>query len=162
MGYAVPAALGAKAACPDKEVWAIDGDGCFQMTNQELATCVINRIPIKIAVINNSSLGMVRQWQTLFYDGRYSNTDLNTGYDTARVPDFVKLADAYGAAGLRCDRREDLDDTIRQALAIDDRPVIVDFVVSRDAMVWPMVPAGVSNDAIQVARGMTPDWDQED
>ena len=162
MGFAVPAAMGAQVGEPDRVVWAIDGDGCFQMTNQELATCVINRIPIKIAVINNSSLGMVRQWQTLFYDGRYSNTDLNTGHDTARVPDFVKLADAYGAAGLRCDRREDLDDTIRQALAIDDRPVIVDFVVSRDAMVWPMVPAGVSNDAIQVARGMTPDWDQED
>lgn len=162
MGFAVPAAMGAQVGEPDRVVWAIDGDGCFQMTNQELATCVINRIPIKIAVINNSSLGMVRQWQTLFYDGRYSHTDLNTGHDTARVPDFVKLADAYGAAGLRCDRREDLDDTIRQALAIDDRPVIVDFVVSRDAMVWPMVPAGVSNDAIQVARGMTPDWDQED
>ena len=117
MGFAVPAAMGAKMGCPDAEVWAIDGDGCFQMTNQELATCAIEGIPIKVALINNGNLGMVRQWQTLFYDGRYSNTDLNTGHDTARVPDFVKLADAYGAAGLRCDRREDLDDTIRQALA---------------------------------------------
>lgn len=162
MGFSVPAAMGAKVAQPQRTVWAIDGDGCFQMTNQELATCVINGIPIKVAVINNSSLGMVRQWQTLFYDQRYSNTDLNTGHGTARVPDFVKLADAYGAAGLRCEREEDLDDVIRQALEIEDRPVVVDFVVSRDAMVWPMVPAGVSNDAIQIARGMTPDWDHED
>jgi len=162
MGFSVPAAMGAKVAQPQRTVWAIDGDGCFQMTNQELATCVINGIPIKVAVINNSSLGMVRQWQTLFYDQRYSNTDLNTGHGTARIPDFVKLADAYGAAGLRCEREEDLDDVIRQALEIEDRPVVVDFVVSRDAMVWPMVPAGVSNDAIQIARGMTPDWDHED
>ena len=162
MGYAVPAAMGAKVGDPDRVVWAIDGDGCFQMTNQELATCVINRIPIKVAVINNSSLGMVRQWQTLFYDSRYSNTDLNTGHGTVRVPDFVKLADAYGAVGLRCEREEDLDETIRAALEVEDRPVVIDFVVSRDAMVWPMVPAGVSNDAIQVARGMTPDFTQED
>jgi len=162
MGYAVPAAMGAKVGDPDRVVWAIDGDGCFQMTNQELATCVINRIPIKVAVINNSSLGMVRQWQTLFYDSRYSNTDLNTGHGTVRVPDFVKLADAYGAVGLRCEREEDLDETIRKALEVDDLPVVIDFVVSRDSMVWPMVPAGVSNDAIQVARGMTPDFTQED
>ena len=100
MGYAVPAAMGAKVGEPDRVVWAIDGDGCFQMTNQELATCAINNIPIKVAIINNSSLGMVRQWQTLFYEGRYSNTDLNTGHDTVRIPDFVKLADAYGCASL--------------------------------------------------------------
>ncbi|MHA7271871.1 acetolactate synthase large subunit [Arthrobacter sp. CAL618] len=162
MGYAVPAAMGAKVGNPDRVVWAIDGDGCFQMTNQELATCVINNIPIKVAVINNSSLGMVRQWQTLFYEGRYSNTDLNTGHDTARVPDFVKLADAYGCAGLRCERDEDIDATIAQALEINDRPVVIDFVVSRDSMVWPMVPSGVSNDLIQIARNMTPDWEQED
>ncbi|WP_415783810.1 acetolactate synthase large subunit [Micrococcus flavus] len=162
MGFAVPAAMGAQVAEPQRTVWAIDGDGCFQMTNQELATCVINGIPIKVAVINNSSLGMVRQWQTLFYEQRYSNTDLDTGHGTRRVPDFVKLADAYGAAGLRCEREADLDATIQEALAVRDRPVVVDFVVSRDAMVWPMVPAGVSNDAIQIARGMTPDWDQED
>ncbi|MBE0011521.1 acetolactate synthase large subunit [Arthrobacter sp. AET 35A] len=162
MGYAVPAAMGAKVGNPDRVVWAIDGDGCFQMTNQELATCVINNIPIKVAVINNSSLGMVRQWQTLFYEGRYSNTDLNTGHDTVRVPDFVKLADAYGCAGLRCERDEDIDSTIAQALEINDRPVVIDFVVSRDSMVWPMVPSGVSNDLIQIARNMTPDWEQED
>ncbi|MBB2996482.1 acetolactate synthase large subunit [Paeniglutamicibacter cryotolerans] len=162
MGYSVPAAMGAKVGNPDRVVWAIDGDGCFQMTNQELATCVINKIPIKVAIINNSSLGMVRQWQTLFYDGRYSNTDLNTGHGTVRVPDFVKLADAYGCVGLRCERDEDIDDTIRQALAINDRPVVIDFVVSRDSMVWPMVPTGVSNDQIQIARGMTPEWEEED
>jgi acetolactate synthase-1/2/3 large subunit len=162
MGYSVPAAMGAKVGNPDRVVWAIDGDGCFQMTNQELATCVINNIPIKVAVINNSSLGMVRQWQTLFYEGRYSNTDLNTGHDTVRVPDFVKLADAYGCVGLRCERDEDIDATIQQALAINDRPVVIDFVVSRDSMVWPMVPSGVSNDLIQIARNMTPTWEQED
>ncbi|MDY6055691.1 acetolactate synthase large subunit [Micrococcus sp.] len=161
MGFAVPAAMGAKVAQPERTVWAIDGDGCFQMTNQELATCVIEGIPIKVAVINNSSLGMVRQWQTLFYEGRYSNTDLNTGHGTRRVPDFVKLADAYGAVGLRCEHEEDLDATICEALAVTDRPVVVDFVVSQDAMVWPMVPAGVGNDALQIARGMTPDWDTE-
>ncbi len=162
MGYAVPAAMGAKVGNPDRVVWAIDGDGCFQMTNQELATCTINNIPIKVAVINNSSLGMVRQWQTLFYEGRYSNTDLNTGHDTVRIPDFVKLADAYGCAALRCERDEDIDATIQQALAINDRPVVIDFVVSPNSMVWPMVPAGVSNDQIQVARNMTPDWEEED
>ena len=162
MGFAVPAAMGAKVAQPDRVVWAIDGDGCFQMTNQELATCVINDIPIKVAVINNSSLGMVRQWQTLFYDGRYSNTELNTGHNSRRVPDFVKLAEAYGCAALRCERDEDVDATIKEALEINDRPVVIDFVVSADAMVWPMVPAGVSNDQIQIARNMTPEWNTED
>ena len=162
MGYAVPAAMGAKVGAPDRVVWAIDGDGCFQMTNQELATCAINKIPIKVAIINNSSLGMVRQWQTLFYEGRYSNTDLNTGHETVRIPDFVKLADAYGCASFRCERDEDIDATIQKALEINDRPVVIDFVVSPDSMVWPMVPAGVSNDQIQVARNMTPDWEEED
>ena len=162
MGYAVPAAMGAKVGNPDRVVWAIDGDGCFQMTNQELATCAINKIPIKVAIINNSSLGMVRQWQTLFYEGRYSNTDLNTGHDTVRIPDFVKLADAYGCASFRCDRDEDIDATIQKALEINDRPVVIDFVVSPNSMVWPMVPSGVSNDQIQVARNMTPEWEEED
>jgi len=162
MGYAVPAAMGAKVALPDRTVWAIDGDGCFQMTNQELATCALEGIPIKVAVINNSSLGMVRQWQTLFYDGRYSNTDLNTGHETARIPDFVKLAEAYGCVGLRAETVADVDDTIKRAMEIDDRPVVIDFVVSRDAMVWPMVAAGVSNDDIQYARGMTPTWDRDE
>jgi len=161
MGYAVPAAMGAKVGQPDRVVWAIDGDGCFQMTNQELATCVINDIPIKVAVINNSSLGMVRQWQTLFYNERFSNTDLHTSVGS-RVPDFVTLAEAYGCAGLRCERPEDLDATIMEAMEINDRPVVIDFVVERDAMVWPMVPAGVSNDAIQIARDVAPEWDRED
>jgi acetolactate synthase-1/2/3 large subunit len=162
MGYAVPAAMGAKVGRPDATVWAIDGDGCFQMTNQELATCTIEGIPIKVAVVNNSSLGMVRQWQTLFYEERYSNTDLHTGSDTRRVPDFVRLAEAYGAEGLRCERPEDVDATIERAMEIDDRPVVVDFQVHRDAMVWPMVPAGTSNDDIQIARGMAPEWDREE
>ncbi|GAA2093198.1 acetolactate synthase large subunit [Actinomadura alba] len=158
MGYAVPAAMGAKVGSPDTTVWAIDGDGCFQMTNQELATCAIEGIPIKVAVINNGSLGMVRQWQTLFYKGRYSNTDLHS----RRVPDFVKLAEAYGCAGLRCEKADDVDATIEQAMAIDDMPVVVDFVVHQDAMVWPMVAAGTSNDEIQVARDLAPEWENGD
>jgi len=158
MGFAVPSAMGAKVARPDEVVWAIDGDGCFQMTNQELATCAIERIPIKVAVINNSSLGMVRQWQTLFYNGRYSNTDLHS----TRIPDFAKLAEAYGCVGLRCDKADEVDDTIKQALEIDDAPVVVDFAVHRDAMVWPMVPAGTSNDDIQIARDMAPEFDEDD
>ncbi len=105
MGYSVPAAMGAKVAQPDRVVWAIDGDGCFQMTNQELATCVINDIPIKVAIINNSSLGMVRQWQTLFYDGRHSFTDLETGHQSRRVPDFVKLATPTVPSGSASRRR---------------------------------------------------------
>ncbi|WP_185990210.1 acetolactate synthase large subunit [Janibacter cremeus] len=161
MGYSVPAAMGAKVGEPDRAVWAIDGDGCFQMTNQELATCVINDIPIKVAIINNSSLGMVRQWQSLFYNERYSNTDLHTSVGN-RIPDFVKLAEAYGCVGLRCEHPDDLEATIREAMSINDRPVVIDFVVERDAMVWPMVPAGVSNDAIQVARDTAPVWDRED
>jgi acetolactate synthase-1/2/3 large subunit len=162
MGFSVPAAMGAKVAQPERTVWSIDGDGCFQMTNQELATCVINKIPIKVAIINNSSLGMVRQWQTLFYDERYSNTDLHTSHNKVRVPDFVKLAEAYGCVGLRCDTAADVDATIKAAMEVDDLPVVVDFVVHRDAMVWPMVPSGVSNDQIQTARGLTPAWDRED
>lgn len=162
MGYAVPAAMGAKVAEPDRVVWAIDGDGCFQMTNQELATCVLNDIPIKVAIINNSSLGMVRQWQTLFFNGRHSNTDLNTGHGTARVPDFVKLAEAYGCLALRVEKEDEIDDAIRTALETNDRPVVIDFVVSADAMVWPMVPQGVGNSEIQYAREHAPSFDQED
>lgn len=161
MGYSVPAAMGAKVGEPDRVVWAIDGDGCFQMTNQELATCMINKIPIKVAIINNSSLGMVRQWQTLFYNERYSNTDLHTAVGS-RIPDFVKLAEAYGCVGLRCEKTEDVDATIAKALEINDVPVVIDFVVERDAMVWPMVPAGVSNDLVTTARAMTPVWDRDD
>ncbi|WP_062291123.1 acetolactate synthase large subunit [Demequina phytophila] len=162
MGFSVPAAMGAQVGVPDQTVWAIDGDGCFQMTNQELVTCAINEIPIKVALINNSSLGMVRQWQTLFYEGRYSNTDLHTGHGTRRVPDFVKLAEAMGCVGLRCESDADVDATIKRANEIDDQPVVVDFTVSRDAMVWPMVAAGTSNDEIQYAQGIAPKWDRED
>ena len=158
MGYAVPAAMGAKVGRPDTTVWAIDGDGCFQMTNQELATCAIEGIPIKVAVINNESLGMVRQWQTLFYGGRYSNTDLRS----KQIPDFVKLADAYGAVGLACERPEDVDSTIEKAMEIDDVPVVVDFRVERDAMVWPMVAAGTSNDDIKYARDLAPEFEEDD
>ncbi|WP_426520583.1 acetolactate synthase large subunit [Diaminobutyricibacter sp. McL0618] len=161
MGYSVPAAMGAKVAEPDRVVWAIDGDGCFQMTNQELATCTINNIPIKVAIINNSSLGMVRQWQTLFYNGRYSNTDLNTGHDTIQIPDFVKLAEAYGALGIRVTREEDVDAAVKLALETNDRPVVIDFVVSADAMVWPMVPQGVSNSYVQYAKDHSPAFEEE-
>ena len=158
MGYAVPAAMGAKVGLPDTPVWAIDGDGCFQMTNQELVTCALNNIPIKVAIINNESLGMVRQWQTLFYQGRYSNTDLNS----KRVPDFAKLAEAMGCVGLLCESKGDVDKIIKEANAINDAPVVVDFSVHRDAMVWPMVAAGTSNDDIMVAREMAPDWDSQE
>ena len=158
MGYAVPAAMGAKVGRPDATVWAIDGDGCFQMTNQELVTCAIEGIPIKVAIINNGNLGMVRQWQTLFYEGRYSNTNLQS----KRIPDFVKLADAMGCVGLRCDSAAEVDATIEKAMAIDDMPVVVDFLVGTDAMVWPMVPAGTSNDEILAARDTRPVWDAND
>ncbi len=158
MGYAVPAAMGAKVGAPDTPVWAIDGDGCFQMTNQELVTCSLNNIPIKVAIINNESLGMVRQWQSLFYQGRYSNTDLHS----KRIPDFAKLAEAMGCVGLRCESKADVDKIIKEANAINDAPVVVDFNVHRDAMVWPMVAAGTSNDDIMIAREMAPDWDSQE
>ncbi|WP_182526104.1 acetolactate synthase large subunit [Nocardioides dongkuii] len=159
MGFSVPAAMGAKVGMPDTTVWSIDGDGCFQMTNQELATCAIEGIPIKVAIINNESLGMVRQWQTLFYNERYSNTNLQRHGGPVRIPDFVKLADAYGCVGLACDNPDDVDATIEKAMAIDDVPVVVDFRVHRDAMVWPMVAAGTSNDDIKYARDLAPDYD---
>jgi acetolactate synthase-1/2/3 large subunit len=158
MGYAVPAAMGAKVGAPNMPVWAIDGDGCFQMTNQELVTCALNNIPIKVAVINNESLGMVRQWQSLFYQGRYSNTDLHS----KRVPDFAKLAEAMGCVGLRCESKADVDKTIKEANSINDAPVVVDFGVHRDAMVWPMVAAGTSNDDIMIAKELAPDWDSQE
>jgi acetolactate synthase I/II/III large subunit len=157
MGYCVPAAMGAKVGRPDAVVWGIDGDGCFQMTNQELVTCALEGIPVKIAVINNQSLGMVRQWQTLFYGSRYSNTDLKTH----RIPDFGLLAQAMGCVGLRAEAPEDVDPVIEKALSINDVPVVVEFVVHKDAMVWPMVAAGTSNDDIKVARDMAPAWDEE-
>ena len=158
MGFSVPAAMGAKVGRPEATVWSVDGDGCFQMTNQELATCAIEGIPIKVAVINNESLGMVRQWQTLFYNERYSNTDLQS----KRIPDFVKLAEAYGCVGLACEKPDDVDATINKAMEIDDVPVVVDFRVHRDAMVWPMVASGSSNDDIKFARDMAPEFDTDD
>ncbi|MER5474554.1 acetolactate synthase large subunit [Streptomyces sp. NPDC002685] len=174
MGYAVPAAMGAKAGRPDRTVWAVDGDGCFQMTNQELVTCALNNIPIKVAVINNGALGMVRQWQNLFYGARFSNTVLHDGATNAatgstrgvgsaanrgtRVPDFVLLAEAMGCVGLRCESPDELDAVIDKANSVTDRPVVVDFIVHEDAMVWPMIPAGTSNDDIMAARDVRPDF----
>jgi acetolactate synthase-1/2/3 large subunit len=160
MGFAVPAAMGAKFGRPDTPVWAIDGDGCFQMTNQELATCAIEGAPIKVAVMNNGNLGMVRQWQNLFYDGRYSHTDLGT--HKHRIPDFVLLAEALGCVGLRCESKEDVDETIRKAMEINDRPVVIDFVVGKDAQVWPMVASGTSNDEIMAARDIRPLYDEDE
>ena len=148
MGYAVPAAMGAKVGRPDATVWAIDGDGCFQMTNQELATCAIEGIPIKVAIINNGSLGMVRQWQTLFYNERYSNTDLHSQPDPGLRE--AGRGDGLRRAALReCGRRRRDD---REGDGDQRRPVVIDFVVHKDAMVWPMVAAGTSNDDIMVAR----------
>lgn len=160
MGFAVPAAMGAKFAYPDKQVWAIDGDGCFQMTNQELATCAIEGAPIKVAVINNGNLGMVRQWQNLFYAERYSSTDLGT--HAHRIPDFVLLAESMGCVGLRCDSKDEVDDVIKKAMDINDRPVVIDFIVGKDAQVWPMVAAGTGNDEIMAARGIRPLFEDDE
>jgi acetolactate synthase-1/2/3 large subunit len=143
MGFAVPAALGAKAGRPDARVIAIDGDGCFQMTSQELATSTTERIPFVTMIVNNASLGMVRQWQELFYDERYSQVHLS--YD---VPDYVKLAEAYGAVGLRAERPEEVEPVIEKALSIDDRSVVIDMRCDDREMCFPMVPAGASNDDI--------------
>lgn len=161
MGYAIPAAMGAQVGQPDLAVWAIDGDGSFQMTNQELATCTVNNIPIKVCLINNSVLGMVRQWQSLFYGQRYSNTTLNP-VDGEQIPNFEMLATAYGVAARTVRSIDEVDEAIEWAMSINDRPVLIDFRVSKDAMVWPMVAAGVSNDEIRYAQGMAPDWEVED
>jgi acetolactate synthase-1/2/3 large subunit len=160
MGFAVPAAMGAKMAVPDAVVWCIDGDGCFQMTNQELATCAIENIPIKVAIINNGNLGMVRQWQNLFYSERYSQTDLGT--HKHRIPDFKLLAEAMGCVGLRAESKEDVDRVIHEAMAINDRPVVIDFVVGADAQVWPMVAAGTGNDQIMAARNIRPLFESDE
>jgi acetolactate synthase I/II/III large subunit len=164
MGFAVPAAMGAQMGRPDATVWAIDGDGCFQMTNQELATCALEGVPIKVAIINNGNLGMVRQWQALFYSERYSHTRLGTIADdkgTVRVPDFVKLAEAMGCVGLRCETKDDVDATIEKAMAVTDAPVVVEFVVGQDAQVWPMVAAGASNNEVMAARDLRPKFDED-
>lgn len=143
MGYAVPAAIGAQAGMPDSMVIAIDGDGCFQMTFQELITAALEGIPVKIAVMNNANLGMVRQWQRLFYDERFSGSEMSH-----TNPDIVMLAEAMGCAGFRAERPGDVIPTIEKALGITDRPVVMEFVCDPDAMVFPMVVAGGSNDEI--------------
>ena len=160
MGYSVPAAMGAKAGAPDRDVWAIDGDGCFQMTNQELVTCAVENLPIKVALINNGNLGMVRQWQTLFYDKRYSHTNLKP--KETYLPDFLMLAESMGCAAFRVTKPEDVAPTIRKAQEINDRPVVIDFIVGEDAQVWPMVAAGTSNEEIQYARDLRPLFDEEE
>lgn len=159
MGYAIPAAMGAKAARPDAEVWAIDGDGCFQMTNQELVTCAMEGFPIKVALINNGNLGMVRQWQALFYGERYSNTRLREQGDY--MPDFVKLSESMGCVAIRVTKEEEVLPAIRKAREINDRPVVIDFIVGEDAQVWPMVSAGSSNSDIQYALGLRPLFDED-
>jgi len=143
MGFAVPAAMGAQVGRPGELVVAIDGDGCFQMTAQELATCAIEKIPIKVLIFNNGFLGMVRQWQELFYDERYSSVELGTA-----IPDYVKLAEAYGCLGLRCERADEVDTVLDKALAPSDVPVVVDFRTHDREGVFPMVPAGLPNDEI--------------
>ena len=155
MGFAVPAALGAKAGQPTERVIAIDGDGCFQMTCQELATSTTEKIPFVTAIINNGYLGMVRQWQELFYNERYSQVHL-----TQDTPDYVKLAEAYGCVGLRAERPEEVDTVIEKALSVDDRGVVIDFRVDPREMCFPMVPAGASNDDIIVGpEGLRPTAD---
>jgi acetolactate synthase-1/2/3 large subunit len=143
MGYAVPAAVGAKVGRPDRMVWAIDGDGCFQMTAQELVTAASERIPVKIAILNNAYLGMVRQWQELFYEERYSEV-----YLSPDLPDYVKWAEAMGCIGMRVDNADDVVATIEKANEIDDRPVVIDFRTDWREKVYPMVAAGASNDDI--------------
>ena len=159
MGFSIPAAMGAKAAMPDAEVWAIDGDGCFQMTNQEITTAALEGFPIKVALINNGNLGMVRQWQTLFYEGNYSHTKLG---GEVYVPDFVKLSEALGAVSFRVTSADDVETAIQRAREINDRPVVVEFVVGEDAQVWPMIAAGTSNSDIEYARGMRTFFGEEE
>ncbi|MDU2151182.1 MAG: thiamine pyrophosphate-dependent enzyme, partial [Varibaculum cambriense] len=155
-------ALGAQVANPGAQVWAIDGDGCFQMTNQELAVATLENLPIKVAIINNSVLGMVHQWQELFFDSRFSGTLLQDGEGGKDIPDFVKLAEAYGALGLRARTKEEVDQVITQAMETNDRPVVIDFRVSTDSQVWPMVPAGESNSNVIYAGGQGPVWENEE
>ncbi|HXF56567.1 MAG TPA: acetolactate synthase large subunit [Actinomycetota bacterium] len=143
MGFAVPAAIGAKVGRPQDRVVAIDGDGCFQMTAQELATSTTERIPIVVAIVNNAYLGMVRQWQELFYNRRFSQV-----YLSHDVPDYVKLAEAYGAVGLRAETPEEVDPVLEKALSVTDRTVVIDFRCDPEEMCFPMVPAGASNDDI--------------
>ena len=146
MGFSVPAAIGAKVGHPDKTVWAVDGDGCFQMTAQELVTAAAERIPVKIAILNNAYLGMVRQWQEMFYDERYSEV-----YLSPDLPDYVKWAEAMGCVAFRVEHPDDIASTIEKANAIDDRPVVIEFRTDSAEKVFPMVPAGQSNSDVRVA-----------
>jgi acetolactate synthase I/II/III large subunit len=155
MGFAVPAAFGAKVGRPEARVVAIDGDGCFQMTAQELATATLEKVPFTVAILNNSHLGMVRQWQEMFYDERYSQVHL------PQVPDYVKLAEAYGAVGLRATSVDEVDNVIDKAMTVDDRPCVIDFRVDAGEMCFPMVPAGATNDEIFVGPGQRPYPDGE-
>jgi len=155
MGFAVPAAFGAKVGRPDARVIAIDGDGCFQMTAQELATATLEKVPFTVAILNNSNLGMVRQWQELFYDERYSQTHL------PQIPDYVRLAEAYGAVGLRATTIDEVDNVIDKAMTVDDRPCVIDFRVDTGEMCFPMVPAGATNDEVILGPGQRPYPDGE-
>ena len=145
MGFSVPAAIGAKAAFPDRMVWAVDGDGCFQMTAQELVTATVENIPVKIAILNNSYLGMVRQWQEMFYDERYSEVFLSND-----VPDYKMWAESMGCAGFRVDAPEEVLPTIQKANEINDRPVVIDFRTDAAEKVFPMVASGQSNSTVMV------------
>ncbi len=145
MGFSIPAAIGAKAGRPDATVWAVDGDGCFQMTAQELVTATVERIPVKVALLNNSYLGMVRQWQEMFYDERYSEVYLST-----ETPDYVKWAESMGCVGIRVESPEEVGPAIEKANSINDRSVVVEFRTDSEEKVFPMVPAGVSNDEVLV------------
>jgi acetolactate synthase-1/2/3 large subunit len=145
MGFSVPAAIGAKVGRPDRMVWAVDGDGCFQMTAQELVTAAAERIPVKIAILNNAYLGMVRQWQEMFYEERYSEV-----YLSPDLPDYVKWAEAMGCVGMRVESPEEVQPAIEKANSIDDRPVVIDFRTDSREKVFPMVPAGLANDDIVV------------
>jgi len=143
MGFSIPAAIGAKVGCPDRTVWAVDGDGCFQMTAQELVTASVERIPIKVAILNNSYLGMVRQWQEMFYEERYSEV-----YLSPELPDFVKWAEAMGCVGIRVESPEEVEPAIALANSINDRSVVIEFRVDAGEKVFPMVPAGYGNDDV--------------
>lgn len=152
MGFAIPAAIGAKVGRPDEVVWVVDGDGCFQMTAQELITATVHGIPIKVAILNNAYLGMVRQWQELFYDERYSEVEL--GYE---IPNYVMWAEAMGCYGFRVESPDDVVPTLEKAHAITDRPVVIDFRIDYSEHVYPMVPAGASNDEIILSKEQDPD-----
>jgi acetolactate synthase-1/2/3 large subunit len=151
MGFAVPAAIGAKVGRPDRTVWAIDGDGCFQMTAQELVTASTERIPIKVAILNNAYLGMVRQWQEMFYQERYSEV-----YLSPDLPDYVKWAEAMGCAAFRVEHNDDVAAVVDKANAIDDRPVVIDFRTDSREKVFPMVASGASNSDVIVHPSLRP------